>query len=364
MDYKKITVDFSTASDSGTRKRKKTVVDGDAAPLKMRPPPRPRDVNRTMKRHALLKFIRRHQESNYQKMMQEGMHGGNESGTASSTTSDTKTDLDDTLDYLMGLTDQVQQKEQEIAYPSRPVSAVPAPAPVPAPVQVPVPMPSPTASISGSTSGIGSIPSASLGPTSLPNHTLKRFHGGVGPSPFASMAPLPHENVSMHFPAPTETSPLRLAAPAYGCLKGGQIPTYRTMMRQQAAAAAAAERGGSSTGGPGPGPGPDLKYVRQKRTNRRTYKVGKSPTYAKVGVLISNRTLRKDITTQSYRLKQTPMSEIRRFLTKHGLIKTGTTAPNDVLRKMYESSKMLCGEVYNHNTDILLHNFVHGDPTK
>ena len=163
----------------------------------------------------------------------------------------------------------------------------------------------------------------------------------------------------MHFPAPTETSPLRLAAPAYGCLKGGQIPTYRTMMRQQAAAAAIS--GGSSLG-PG-GPGPDLKYVRQKRTNRRTYKVGKSPTYAKVGVLISNRTLRKDITTQSYRLKQTPMSEIRRFLTKHGLIKTGTTAPNDVLRKMYESSKMLCGEVYNHNTDILLHNFVHSDAT-
>jgi len=362
MDYKKITVDFSTTSDSGTRKRKKTAADGDAAPLKMRPPPRPRDVNRTMKRHALLKFIRRHQESNYQKMMQEGMHGGNESGTASSTTLDTKTDLDDTLDYLMGLTDQVQQKEQEIAYPSRPVSAVPAP--VPAPVQVPVPMPSPTASISGITSGIGSIPSASLGPTSLPNHTLKRFHGGVGPSPFASMAPLPHENVSMHFPAPTETSPLRLAAPAYGCLKGGQIPTYRTMMRQQAAAAAIS--GGSSTGGPGPGPGPepDLKYVRQKRTNRRTYKVGKSPTYSKVGVLISNRTLRKDITTQSYRLKQTPMSEIRRFLTKHGLIKTGTTAPNDVLRKMYESSKMLCGEVYNHNTDILLHNFVQADSSK
>ena len=356
MDYKKITVDFSTTSDSGTRKRKKTAADGgDAAPLKMRPPPRPRDVNRTMKRHALLKFIRRHQESNYQKMMQEGMHGGNESGSVTSTTSDSKTDLDDTLDYLMGLTDQVQQKEQEIAYPSRQVSTVPAPAPV----QVPVSMPSPTASISGSTSGIGSIPSASLGPTSLPNHTLKRFHGGVGPSPFTSMAPLPHENVSMHFPAPTETSPLRLAAPAYGCLKGGQIPTYRTMMRQQAAAAAIS--GGSSLG-PG-GPGPDLKYVRQKRTNRRTYKVGKSPTYAKVGVLISNRTLRKDITTQSYRLKQTPMSEIRRFLTKHGLIKTGTTAPNDVLRKMYESSKMLCGEVYNHNTDILLHNFVHSDAT-
>jgi len=346
MDYKKITVDFSTTSDSGTRKRKKTAADGDAAPLKMRPPPRPRDVNRTMKRHALLKFIRRHQESNYQKMMQEGMHGGNESGTASSTAADTKTDLDDTLDYLMGLTDQVQQKEQAIALPSRPVSSVPVPVPVP--VAQPVPAPA-----------VGS----SLGTPSVPNHTLKRYHGSGAPSPFVSMAP--HENVSMHFPAPTETSPLRLAAPAYGCLKGGQIPTYRTMMRQQAAeAAASAVSGGNSPGPGGPGPEPDLKYVRQKRTNRRTYKVGKSPTYAKVGVLISNRTLRKDITTQSYRLKQTPMSEIRRFLTKHGLIKTGTTAPNDVLRKMYESSKMLCGEVYNHNTDILLHNFVHADSSK
>jgi hypothetical protein len=57
-------------------------------------------------------------------------------------------------------------------------------------------------------------------------------------------------------------------------------------------------------------------------------------------------------------LKQTPIHEVRQYLVKRGLIKVGTTAPNEILRKMYESSKMMCGELYNHNTETLLHNFI------
>ena len=104
-----------------------------------------------------------------------------------------------------------------------------------------------------------------------------------------------------------------------------------------------------------------LKYLKQKRIKHRTFRVGKSKNIRNVGVLVSNRTIRKGITTKKQMIKQTPIYEIRKYLVKHGLIKVGTTAPNEVLRKMYETTQLMCGELYNHNTDILLHNFMNDD---
>ena len=88
--------------------------------------------------------------------------------------------------------------------------------------------------------------------------------------------------------------------------------------------------------------------------------MGKSKMLPKVSVLVSNKTIRNNITTKSHLLKQTPIEEVKKHLIKYGLIKVGTIAPNDVLRKMYESSILMCGELYNHNPDYLLHNFVNG----
>jgi hypothetical protein len=86
--------------------------------------------------------------------------------------------------------------------------------------------------------------------------------------------------------------------------------------------------------------------------------VGKSPNSQKVGCLISNKTVRQKIQQKCYEIKHTDMKEIRKYLLKHGFIKIGTTAPNDVLRKMYESVVTVCGEVENHNSETLLHNFL------
>jgi hypothetical protein len=90
---------------------------------------------------------------------------------------------------------------------------------------------------------------------------------------------------------------------------------------------------------------------------RRTYHVGKDKYKPKVGVLLPNKTIRKRVTTSSYLLKQTPIEDIRKFLLKKGFIKVGSSAPNDVLRKMYESIQMIDGEINNHNSENLLHNF-------
>ena len=84
----------------------------------------------------------------------------------------------------------------------------------------------------------------------------------------------------------------------------------------------------------------------------------------KIAVLVSNKTIRNNISTKTQLLKQDPIHEIKKYLIKRGLIKVGSTAPNDILRKMYESSILICGEVQNHNPDNLLYNFLNGQDDK
>ena len=50
---------------------------------------------------------------------------------------------------------------------------------------------------------------------------------------------------------------------------------------------------------------------------------------------------------------------IFQYLVKKGFIKVGSSSPNDVLRKMFETAKMMCGEMENHNPDNLLYNYFH-----
>lgn len=99
------------------------------------------------------------------------------------------------------------------------------------------------------------------------------------------------------------------------------------------------------------------KHKKIKKLLRRTYRAGKDKHRPRVGVLLPNKTIRSNITTKAYMLKQTPIEEIRKHLVKKGFIKHGSSAPNDVLRKIYESVQMIGGEVSNYNADNLLYNF-------
>ncbi len=100
-----------------------------------------------------------------------------------------------------------------------------------------------------------------------------------------------------------------------------------------------------------------IYYPKQKRTLRRTYTVGKSKVFPKISVLVSNKTIRNNISTKTQLLKQVPMPDVKKYLIKHGFIRVGTVAPNDVLRKMYESAILICGNINNHNPDNLLYNY-------
>jgi len=185
--------------------------------------------------------------------------------------------------------------------------------------------------------------------------------------------------------------------PKYSCLKNSALPTYRNWCRQT-------QRVYPTAGLQGPSVGPSIepsytpsftssstsdipinnkvseivqkhaktqsqtifnaknknriKYLKRRKIFKRTYHVGRSTNKPQIGVLVSNHTIRNRISTEAQLLKQTPIHDVRKFLIKKGFIKIGTSAPNDVLRKMYESVSLVCGEVQNHNPENLLFNFI------
>ena len=139
-------------------------------------------------------------------------------------------------------------------------------------------------------------------------------------------------------------------APAYGNLKGGTNPTYRVWKKTLK------NRNNITT------PTNSLRTMNNHTIKNKPvlytkkYTVGKRKNSNKVTVLLKDNKTRKKINNELYKLKQTPISEIKTYLKKQNLIKNSSIAPNDVLRKLYEDS-YLTGNIVNDNADILLHNF-------
>ena len=100
-----------------------------------------------------------------------------------------------------------------------------------------------------------------------------------------------------------------------------------------------------------------------KRTIRKSFTLGKSDKFRKVGVLLNDKQTRKNILDVQQELKKTSMTDVRKYLRQHGIIKIGSNAPNDILRKTFEAS-MLTGEITNTNKDTLMHNFINSETTE
>ena len=102
------------------------------------------------------------------------------------------------------------------------------------------------------------------------------------------------------------------------------------------------------------------KYL--KKTVKRKFTLGKSDKLRRVSVLIKDRQTRKNIINTQKELKKTTITDVKKYLRQHGIIKVGSTCPADILRKTFESA-VLTGEVTNTNKETLLHNFLNEDTT-
>ena len=164
--------------------------------------------------------------------------------------------------------------------------------------------------------------------------------------------------------------------PKWGCLKGGKLPTfsqYNKTIKNNRPNLIETEKIKISS--PLPSPTPLIKERQKKllsfkndiskqkmrektiHTNKtlKIFSLGKKNN--KVGVLIKSGKTRKRIKDEVNLLKKKSITEIKKYLRKHNLIKSGSAAPENILRQLFEDS-YLAGDIYNKNSDNLLHNYI------
>ena len=315
---------FRVNSRSGSRKKHQTTQN--TAGIKIKSPVR--DQPKSLKRNHILRFIREQQEKNYKKLLEGDPYIRQDKDAYKE---DFGSSFDNTLQYLMNI-----------------------------------------------------VETESPPPSSTSGQTIKNRHAREHVS---MEIPATFQDVSSSFKSDNQNTPMQLSAPVkenvpkWGCLKSGGLPTYRNWKNHTQKVSLPnvpltqntqvesmiddtpmfrelqRKRMGQIIQQEIDANIPALHYPKQRRVVRRTYKVGKSKIKPQIGVLISNRTIRNRVTTECQLLKQTPIEDVRRYLVKKGFIKVGSSCPNDVLRKMHETAKLMCGEVENHNPDNLLYNY-------
>jgi len=94
-----------------------------------------------------------------------------------------------------------------------------------------------------------------------------------------------------------------------------------------------------------------------KKTTSQKYTVGKHKKKRTVRLIIKNKTMRNKIALAEKKLKNEPISSIRKKLRDKNLLKLGSSVPVHILRKIYETS-MMAGDIVNTNNETAVHNLV------
>tara|TARA_B110000114_G_scaffold88128_1_gene93102 strand:- start:3065 stop:3805 length:741 start_codon:yes stop_codon:yes gene_type:complete len=161
------------------------------------------------------------------------------------------------------------------------------------------------------------------------------------PSPLYHVKHMPPSPViSDNYPSASTPNPR--GEPLYGNLKNGSKPTMRQFIKKSK-------------------PFVNNTSKRDKGVvtveTERKYSLGRNKTMKTVGVFIKNNTLRRTITEEKKQLRNVKMKTIKNYLKGKNLIKYGSYAPNELLREIFDTSK-LCGDVKNINGTNLVHNFM------
>lgn len=102
-------------------------------------------------------------------------------------------------------------------------------------------------------------------------------------------------------------------------------------------------------------PSPIAPIAPIKPANRKTFLLGKRNN--KIGILIKNNTTRKRIKDEINILNDAPIFEVKEYLKKHHLYKSGNNTPQDLLREIYKCAHLAGKPVKNLSGENLLHNF-------
>ena len=256
------------------------------------------------------------------------------------------------------------------------------------PMPVPMLMPSASASEFTNNTSFNHLPSAA--PPNITqladmyNNTVASVTAATSESTAPSDATV--KEPPLHIPTKPEDylpSIFIKEEPPHGCLKNGTKPTFRewatNMLKkpvdtfknmigggspsddgvgcgEQSVGVGGDGGGGDGGGGVNPEQVAGMR-VKIRKTHKKRFRIGKHDDV--VGVLLKNKQTQRHIQSQHLTLKQKTIGEIRKYLYEHHLLKIGSNAPPDVLRRMYEDS-ILTGDVKNTNKDVLLHNFMSG----
>jgi len=94
---------------------------------------------------------------------------------------------------------------------------------------------------------------------------------------------------------------------------------------------------------------------KNKKITKKKYVLGKNHRKNAISVLIKNTKTKKKIMDAHKSLTKKPVVEMKKYLKEHNLINPGSSAPPDVVKKIYESS-ILAGDILNINKENLLEN--------
>ena len=92
-------------------------------------------------------------------------------------------------------------------------------------------------------------------------------------------------------------------------------------------------------------------------TRKKKYLLGKLKGKNKISILLKNNKTQKNIKQEIALLRKKDIGFIKNYLYEKNLIKRGSEAPNDILRKMYEDS-ILSGNITNSNSNNLVFNYL------
>jgi hypothetical protein len=335
--------------------------------IKTAAPPSQKQKSDTLKKKSILKMIRQQQEDRYKKLFETETPKRQDKPVYNDVDVNTfNSEFKEAQSFLENLTIK-QEKDRLHSLSNTKSKTLKQYAPfldTPGLQNIALSNPNPNPLIASSTS-LSQNPIIHLEPFAGELEEVTHFANIINEEPFLPMPPPPMPT-SLH-----------------GCLKNGNLPTFRKFMNRTL-------KRGIVGGTPENSYKRDISQIRhqqkedqmkkeqmkkdqirhqqnknnqmkkkkRKKTVRRTYKVGRSKVFPRISVLVSNKTIRNNVTTKAQLLNQVPIQDIKRELMKRGFLKIGSTAPNDVLRKMYESVTMICGEIQNHNPENLVYNFM------